>query len=168
MLTTPTPLPANTCYYWTKLSLYIILGIKRALKEEKMLKIIYQSLVKEYIFSFKYLTLNTNRTITSKRRAAQKLQINLFSNQNDSITNDQTNIDKYREDANIKEYHMISKLFYVKNACKNVKKKNMFKMDVRSFWSQLCSSCAFYILSNCNRNLCADLETDITIITCIY
>ncbi len=62
-------------------------------------------------------------------------------------SDDQTNIDKYRLAANITEYEIISKLiflrinipkskFHVKNACKNIK-KNMFKMDVRTFWSVL-------------------------------
>ena len=33
---------------------------------------------------------------------------------------DQKNIDKYRVAVNITEYHIISKLFHVINACKNI------------------------------------------------
>ena len=36
-------------------------------------------------------------------------------------SDDQTNIEKYRVAVNINEYHIISKLFHMKNACKNVK-----------------------------------------------
>ena len=66
-------------------------------------------------------------------------------------SNDQTNIYKYRVAANITEYHIISKLIFlriiipkfmkirqlvhVKNVCKNVKNQHV-KMDVR-IWSLL-------------------------------
>ncbi len=80
-----------------------------------------------------------------------------FKNKNDNIktklekSDDLTNIDKYRVAANIKEYHIISKLifpriiipkllmlrqlFTVKNVCKYVKINT--DNDVRTFWSEL-------------------------------
>ncbi len=64
------------------------------------------------------------------------------------ISDDQTNMDKSRAAANITEYHIISKLiflriiipkfmmirqlFNVKNVCKNVK-NNMFKIMILTF-----------------------------------
>ena len=50
------------------------------------------------------------------------------------ISEDQTNIDKYRLAANITEYHNISKetLFHVKNV-----KINLFKMNANTFWLDL-------------------------------
>ena len=92
----------------------------------------------------------------------------------------QTNIDKYKVAANITEYHIISKLiflriiipifkkirqlFHVKNVWKNVKKINMFKMDIWTFWSQLLSCCAFYIVPNCIKNHHTKFEIGRTIL----
>ncbi len=46
-------------------------------------------------------------------------------------SNDQANIVKYKVAANITEYHIISKLIFLR------KENFMFKMYVRTFWSQL-------------------------------
>ena len=61
-------------------------------------------------------------------------------------SDDQTNIDKYRLAANITEYHIISKLIFLRRlryskinehkaiiSCKNVK-SNMFKTHILTFW----------------------------------
>ena len=78
-------------------------------------------------------------------------------------SDDQTNIDKYRLAANITEYHIISKLIFlriiipklikirklydVKNVYKNVKNGRIWP-----FWSQLSGSYTFYIVPNYIRN----------------
>ncbi len=44
-------------------------------------------------------------------------------------------------------------------------KINIFKMDVWTFWSQLLSCYAFYIVPNCIRNQHTEFEIDKTILT---
>ena len=65
------------------------------------------------------------------------------------ISDDHTNIDKYRVAANIIEYHIISKLIFLRIIIPKfmmirqlfqimyvkMSKINMFKMDVWTFWS---------------------------------
>ena len=46
-------------------------------------------------------------------------------------------------------------------------KINMFKMDVWTFWSELSSCYAFYIVPNCIRNHHAKFEIDRTFQTCL-
>ena len=69
-------------------------------------------------------------------------------------SDDQKNIDKYREAANITECHIKSKLIFLRInfpkfmmiiSGKNVKNQQV-EMDVWSFWSQLSSCFAFYIV----------------------
>ncbi len=74
-------------------------------------------------------------------------------------SDDQMNIDKYAELANITEYHIISKLIFFRiiiSKFKNMRqifhakdvKINMFRKDVWTFWSQLSICYAFYIVPN--------------------
>ncbi len=70
----------------------------------------------------------------------------------------QKNIDKYRVAVNITENYVISKLIFLRIiipnpenkaiiSCKN-KYVKMFRMDLRTFWSQLSSCYAFHNVSN--------------------
>ncbi len=81
-------------------------------------------------------------------------------------SDDQTNVEKYRVDANVTEYHIISKiiskriiipkfmimrqLFHLKKYV-NLSKINI--IDEMTVWSQLKSCYAFYIIPNCIRIL---------------
>ncbi len=91
-------------------------------------------------------------------------------------SDNQTNIDKYREAANITEYHIskliflrvsipkfknIRQLFHVINVCKSVKNQHG-KMDVWTFWSQLSSCYTLYIVPFCIRNHHTKFEIDRT------
>ena len=42
--------------------------------------------------------------------------------------------------------------FHLKNVSKISKKSTCFKLDVRTFWSELQSCYSFYILPNCIKN----------------
>ena len=88
----------------------------------------------------------------------------------------QTNIDKYWLAANITEYHIISKLIFLriiipqfieKRQLFHVKmsKINKFKMEVWICWAQLSRWYAFYIVPDCIRNLHTKFEINRTILT---
>ena len=95
-------------------------------------------------------------------------------------SDDQTNMDKYRVDANITEYHILSKLnflrliipkfmkkrrlFYVKNVCKNIKNQHVLNWTYGLFDQNY--RAAFYILPNSIRNHHTEFEIHRTILTC--
>ena len=83
-------------------------------------------------------------------------------------SDDQTNIRKYRVAANITEYHITSKLIFLrKNHSKIYEDKNVgrnvkhFKMEVWTFWSQFSSCYALYI----EHNYHTEFEIGRTILT---